>query len=136
MKYKHFTLKKICLRSHFEIAARGFVCANKSIKKYESLLWWSIHLITVSYPNLVNTRVRYGFAKLEKKNVFLLKINEICPSVKTNYRRLFSNSHQLFYLSQKINPKAWVCSLVIWLYSHGLPSLLWYSQVHKTWLEI
>ena len=109
--------------------AKGIVCANKSIKKYESLLWWSIQLYIVSDPNLVNTRVRYGFSKLKKKNVFLLKINEICLSVKTSYKRLFSNSHQLFSLSQQFNPKAWGCSFVIWISIHGLTPLIWYSQV-------
>ena len=121
---KYSNWKNNCLKSHFEMPIRGSVCANKSIKKYESLLWWSIHLSIVSVSNLVNTRVRYGFSKLEKKNVCLLKINEICPSVKTSYRRLFSNAHQMFFLSQQINPKAWGCSLVIWLSIHGLTSLL------------
>ena len=128
--------KFFCLRSHFEILARGSVCANKYIKKYESLLWWYIHLSIVSYPNLVNTRVRYGFAKFDKKNVFLLKINAIFLSVKTHYRRLFSNSLQLWCVIQQSNPKAHGCSFMIWLSIHGLTPLFWCSQVKNTRLQI
>ena len=129
MKYKFSKLKKNSLRSNFGMPAIGSLCANKYIKKYESLLWWSVHLYIVSYPNLVNTCVRYGFAKLEKKNVCLLKINEIFLSVRTSYKRLFSNAHQLLFLIQQINPKAWGCYLVIWLSSHGITYLFWCSQV-------
>ena len=136
MKYNFSKLKKKCIRSHFAMPARGSVCANKSIKKYESLLWWSIHLSIVSDPNMVNTCVRYGFSKLERKKICLLKINEIYVSVKTNYRRLFSNSHQLLSLSKQINPKEWGCSLVIWLSIHGVIFLFWCSKVQKTGMKI
>ena len=136
MKYKFFKLNFFCLRSHFEMPTRGSVCANKSIKKYESLHWWSVHLSILSDPNLVNTHVRYGFSRLEKKNVFLLKINEIFLIVKTSYKRIFSNAHQLLSLSQEINPKAWGCSLVIWLSNHGLTYLFWCSQVQKAGMQI